>query len=81
MSTTAPLDAALESARQQGFRIRCEWLGGAGGGACELRGERWLFVDLALDPGEQLEIVLAALSSYAPISEAQRTALARRRAG
>lgn len=74
MHTAAKLTEALELARQQGFRLRSEWLGGAGGGACEVRGERWLFVDLALEPAEQLELVLAALSSLeatvAPMSDA-----------
>jgi hypothetical protein len=51
----------LEEAQQRGYSVRCEWLGGAGGGACELRGRPWLFVDLALDPVEQLAIVESAL--------------------
>lgn len=63
MHVAAQLEAALERARQQGFRLRSEWLGG-GGGACEIHGERWLFLDLALEPCEQLELVLAALSAW-----------------
>ncbi|MFO0897931.1 MAG: hypothetical protein U0836_10955 [Pirellulales bacterium] len=66
MHIAAQLEAALEQARRQGFRLRSEWLGGAGGGACEIRGERWLFVDLALEPSEQLELVLAALAAWQP---------------
>jgi hypothetical protein len=62
MHLTAQLDAALEAARQQGFRIRSEWLGGAGGGACHLKGQWWMFLDLALEPAEQLEHVHAALA-------------------
>jgi hypothetical protein len=71
MHVAAQLEAALEQARQRGFRLRSEWLGGAGGGACELRGERWLFLDLALEPSEQLEQVLAALSAGLPDKAAE----------
>ena len=63
MHIAAQLEAALEQARQQGFRLRSEWLGG-GGGACEIHGEQWLFLDLALEPNEQLELVLTALSAW-----------------
>ena len=71
MHVAAQLEAALEQARQRGFRLRSEWLGGDGGGACELRGERWLFLDLALEPSEQLEQVLAALAADVPDNAAE----------
>jgi len=75
MHLMAQLDAALEAARQQGFRIRSEWLGGAGGGACLLKGQWWLFVDLALEPAEQLEQVQAALASTLEADGATATQL------
>ena len=70
MHLMAQLDAALEAARQQGFRIRSEWLGGAGGGACLLKGQWWLFVDLALEPAEQLEQVQTSLAATLDIDRA-----------
>ena len=81
MHTAAKLAQALEQARQRGFRLRSEWLGGAGGGACEVRGERWLFVDLALEPAEQLELVLAALGSFESTTAPSSDAKPHRKAG
>lgn len=61
MHTVDALQAALALAKRAGYEIRNEWLGGSGGGGCELNGRRLLFLDLALGPEEQLEIVLDAL--------------------
>lgn len=61
MHTVELLEQALQVADQLGYSIRHEWLGGAGGGACEIRGKKWLFVDLALNAVEQLEQVAAVL--------------------
>jgi hypothetical protein len=55
------LDAALVLARQLGYRVREEWLDGRGGGGCEIRGQKWIFLDLALSAEEQLEAVLDTL--------------------
>ena len=63
MRTLELLEQALAIAEKMGYRIRHEWLGGAGGGACEFAGQRWIFVDLALQADEQLEQVTAALKS------------------
>jgi hypothetical protein len=60
MHTVDLLDQALALARRAGFRIRQEWLGGGGGG-CELRGQKVLFLDVAQGPAEQLDQVLDAL--------------------
>jgi len=49
--------------KQRGIRVRFEWLDGDGGGICEIRGERWLFVDLAVAPQEQLQQSLATLAN------------------
>ena len=62
MYTVQQLTQALEQARGQGFSVRTEWLGGGGGGDCEIRGKRWLFLDHADNPAEQLEQVLAVLA-------------------
>jgi hypothetical protein len=61
MHTVEMLGHGLDLAARLGYQIRQEYLGGAGGGACELRGKRIFFLDLALDPGEQLESVVIAL--------------------
>jgi hypothetical protein len=61
MHTVELLEAALETAKECGILVRQEWLGGAPSGSCEFKGRRWLIVDLALSPAEQLATVLAAL--------------------
>lgn len=61
MLTVEMLESAIGLAEKIGYQTRYEWLGGVGGGGCELKGKKWLFVDLALDPGEQLEQVLDTL--------------------
>ena len=62
MHTVELLEEAVRLADSLGFLIRQEWLSG-GGGACELKGKRWLFVDLSLSPLEQLDQVLSAIRS------------------
>jgi hypothetical protein len=61
MHTVDLLEQALSLAATLGIRVRQEWLGGSGGGCCEIRGQRWLFVDLALAPAEQFAQVASAL--------------------
>ncbi len=61
MHTVELLEQSLELAEQLGYKIRQEWLGGTGGGACEFSGQKWIFVDLALNTVEQLDQVSSAL--------------------
>ena len=61
MHTVDLLAAAVDLAGRLGYDVRQEWLGGNGGGACELKGRKILFLDLALGPADQLDVVLAAL--------------------
>ena len=63
MHTVELLQEALDTARQLGFEVRQDWLGGDGGGHCLVRGRKWLLLDLAQPPDEQLDIVAAALRS------------------
>lgn len=63
MHTIELLDQALSVADQLGYKIRQEWLGGSGGGACQFSGQKWVFVDLALNAVEQLEQVTEALQA------------------
>lgn len=84
MHTVDLLDRAVGAVKQIGYKVREEWLGGAGGG-CEIQGQRWLFLDLALSPDEQLEQVLDVLRHEAqlgalPLSHELTRQLAKRRA-
>ena len=55
------LEEAIALARQAGYRVRQDWLGGSGGGDCEIKGQKWIFLDLAVGPLDQLELVLDTL--------------------
>lgn len=84
MHTVELLDQALLLAENLGYSVRQEWLGGRGGGPCELRGQKCLFVDLSLTPAEQLEQVSEALQASAdvlpmPLPRELRKVIARRR--
>lgn len=61
MHTADLLDHALRAAEQLGYKIRQEWLGGSGGGDCEIKGQKWLFIDLSLSLPDQLHLVVEAL--------------------
>ncbi|HEV7222828.1 MAG TPA: hypothetical protein VGN42_09010 [Pirellulales bacterium] len=54
MHTADLLDHALRAAERLGYKIRQEWLGGSGGGDCEIQGQKWIFVDLGLGLPDQL---------------------------
>jgi hypothetical protein len=86
MHTAEALEEAVTAARRLGFNVRLDWLGGSGGGDCEIRGEKWLFVDLALSTSEQLDQVLEALRREAdshvlplPVKPELATLLSQRR--
>lgn len=61
MHTVELLEQAVATAQKLGYKIRQEWLGGAGGGFCEFGGNKWIFIDLSLNVIEQLEQVTGAL--------------------
>ena len=61
MHTVEMLEQALDLAARLGYTVRQEWLAGSGGGGCELKGRKLLFLDLDLGPDEQLEQVVDAL--------------------
>lgn len=69
MHTVELLEQAIALAEQLGFQVRQDWFGGTTGGACELRGRRWLFIDMALSPTEQLDQVLEALAMYSDLDK------------
>jgi hypothetical protein len=61
MHTVELLQEAVEAARQLGYEVRQDWLGGDGGGHCIVRGRKWLLLDVAQSADEQLEVVADAL--------------------
>ena len=63
MDTVELLEEAMRAARQIGFEIREEWLAASGGGACVVRGQKKLFLDLNVGPRQRLDQVLSALRS------------------
>jgi hypothetical protein len=67
MHTVELLEEALQLAAALGINVRQDWLSGSGG-ACEIKGKRWLFVDLSLSHVEQLDQVLAALRDVPALS-------------
>ncbi len=86
MHTVELLEQACGAAERLGYRTRQEWLGGAGGGACEFAGKKWIFIDLAVSVFEQLEQVVTALQQdpgvyLLDLSPPLRQALGIRRAG
>ncbi|REK13074.1 MAG: hypothetical protein DWQ37_10655 [Planctomycetota bacterium] len=66
MHTVELLEEAVALAVRAGFGVRQDWFGGAPAGACELKGQKWIFIDLALSAREQLDQVVEALRE-API--------------
>ncbi len=64
MHTVERLEQTLAAVRQLGYEVRMEWLEN-GGGVCEYKGRRWLFVDLAQTAAEQLEQARAVLRQAA----------------
>lgn len=63
LHTVEVLEIARSFSERLGYRVREEYLGGVGGGACELRGQKWLFLDLSMNATEQLGVVLDTLRS------------------
>jgi hypothetical protein len=61
MHTVELLNEALETARLLGYDVRHDWLGGNGGGHCLVRGRKWVLLDMAQSPEEQLSVVTDAL--------------------
>ena len=64
MHTVELLEEAIELAERAGFQVRSEWLAGRGTGWYELKGEKWLILDLSETPREQLERVTQCLRAH-----------------
>ncbi|HEX7450083.1 MAG TPA: hypothetical protein VF306_21160 [Pirellulales bacterium] len=85
MHTVELLEEALRAAEALGYQVRREWLGGVGGGNCEIKGRKHVFIDLSLSLPDQLQQALAALRveprmAHAEVSTELRRQLHGRRA-
>ena len=59
------LDRFLRIAKEKGYHIRHENLEGLGSGICEIRGKKFLFLDLSCGPDEQLESIRSSIFTRA----------------
>jgi hypothetical protein len=57
------LNMAFASAMRLGYRLREVGLDGFAGGACQVKGQKWLFVDPVLSVRDRLELILEALAA------------------
>lgn len=69
MAMMALLNEAIRLLQECGYTIRQEWLDGSGGGACAVKGQKLFFLDLALSPQEQLELILNTLREECGVSQ------------
>jgi len=74
MHTVELLERSLALADRMGYKVRHEWLGGSGGGACHFGGQKYIFVDLALTIVEQLDQVTSALRDDPAVYSSQPSA-------
>ena len=61
MHTVELMEQGIAALETLGYGVREEYLGGAGGGGCEIAGRKWVFVDIALSKSDQLDQILEAL--------------------
>ena len=69
MHTVELLALAVQVAKEAGYQIRHDWFGGSGGGGCEFGGQKWIFLDLALNPRERLDQFQAVLGGDPLLAE------------
>ena len=69
MHTVEMMERAVSVAESLGYGVRQEWLGGCGGGACEIAGRKWIFIDVSLTTAEQLDQLAGALQSDPAVYE------------
>lgn len=63
------LDQLLTVAEEIGLDVRAEPMGGEGGGLCQLRGQRVLFVDTSADLATRYDRTLTALAPLPELDE------------
>ncbi len=64
MHTVELMEEAVSLAERLGYQVRQEWMGGTSGGPCEFMGRKWVFIDLALSPRDQLDQLLEAIQGH-----------------
>ncbi len=67
MHTVELMEQGIAALETLGYGVREEYLGGTGGGGCEIAGRKWVFVDVALNKSEQLDQILETLRNDAAI--------------
>ncbi|HWB08817.1 MAG TPA: hypothetical protein VG826_06325 [Pirellulales bacterium] len=55
------LEEAIRAAAAIGYVVREEWLDGVGEGDCQIKGRKYLFLDLSLSVYERLQCVVKVL--------------------
>jgi len=63
MDSAAHVEVVLELLSRLGVSVRFERMAGSGGGLCEVRGRRMVFVDLDADIATRLERSVEALAA------------------
>ena len=63
------LEALLTLAEEIGIDVRAEPMGGEGGGMCQLRGSRILFVDTSADVSTRYDRTLVALAGLEELDQ------------
>jgi hypothetical protein len=61
MHTVELFEQLVRISERLGYLVRHEYLGGVGGGQCEVSGKKCIFIDLALTAAEQLDQIVEAL--------------------
>jgi hypothetical protein len=78
MHTVELLEQAIQEAQALGYTVRHEWLGGAGGGGCEIKGRKHLFIDVSLSVPDQLQLALDVLAREDALSRIELASSLRR---
>jgi hypothetical protein len=74
MNVVEELEVLIELAQQHGYRVRYDYFGGTGGGFCQVNGAKWLFIDLALSPAEQVDHLRQELAAEPTIEPLRKQA-------
>lgn len=69
MDLGSRLGQLLEAAEQIGIDVRTAPMGGEGGGLCELRGRKVLFVDITADVATRYDRTVEALASLPELEQ------------